>query len=306
MKSLIIGLFFSLLATGSTDQLTVDHQGKTISAVSRSEFSHPLLGEPFIDHGKYEAFIEKVDQKVYRAPVNASIDENGKIIPEQAGIKLNRTAFTEQFYTSFLKKGSSRIEVPTISIFPKVDSELLSQLMEKQIGQYVTYFNPRNKNRTLNIVLAAEAINNHVIFPGERFSFNGVVGKRTVEKGYLPAPVIVKGELSEGIGGGICQVSSTLFNAVDNAGIHILERYSHSKSVPYVPEGRDATVSWYGPDFSFKNNFNQPILIRANIYGGKVIVKVFSSDLVNNKPRNVPQASKLLPLETIYMEEMKR
>lgn len=304
--SLIIGLIISLQAIGSTDHLTLEHQGKTLSAVNRAEFSHPLLGEPFINHDKYKEFMEKLDQQILRAPVNAFIDKNGKIIPEQAGLKLNRIAFTEQFYRYFFNKGPSRIEVPTISIYPKVDSELLSQIREKQIGRYVTYFNPRNKNRTLNIVLAAEAINNHVIFPGETFSFNGVVGKRTVEKGYLPAPIIVKGELSEGVGGGICQVSSTLFNAVDNAGLHILERYSHSKSVPYVPEGRDATVSWYGPDFTFKNDYNQPVLIRTHIYGGRVIVNVYSSDMINYKPRKVAPASDLLPIETIKFGLMKK
>ncbi|EIJ78128.1 putative factor for cell wall maintenance or synthesis [Bacillus methanolicus PB1] len=303
--SLIIGLFISLQSIGSTDHLTVEHQGKTISSVSRTEYSLPFLAEPFIDQEKYKGFLEKLDQLVYQAPVNAFIDENGKIIPEKAGLKLNRTAITEQIYDYFFNKGPSRIEVPTISLYPKVDSELLSHIREKQIGHYITYFNPRNKNRTLNIILAAKAINNHVIFPGETFSFNGVVGKRTVEKGYLPAPIIVKGELSEGVGGGICQVSSTLFNAVDNAGIHILERYSHSKSVPYVPEGRDATVSWYGPDFIFENNYNQPILIRAHVYGGKVIVKVYSSDLINYKPRKVSPASGLLPMETMFMEGMK-
>ncbi|MFP3440966.1 VanW family protein, partial [Pantoea sp. SIMBA_133] len=117
-----------------------------------------------------------------------------------------------------------------------------------------THFRKNNLERTSNIELAAEAINNTVVFPGETFSFNQTVGKRTKERGYLPAPIIVKGELSEGIGGGICQVSSTLFNAVDQAGVQIIERYSHSRSVPYVKPGRDATVSWYGPDFSFRNH----------------------------------------------------
>jgi vancomycin resistance protein YoaR len=145
--------------------------------------------------------------------------------------------------------------------------------------------------------LATEKINNTVVFPGEVFSFNGVVGKRTKEKGYKKAPVIVKGELSEDIGGGICQVSSTLFNAVDQAGVIILERYHHSKRVPYVPQGRDATVSWYGPDFTFRNAYNQPLLIRAKILGGQVIITVHSSDLINVKRRKVPSASKQLPQE---------
>ncbi len=86
--------------------------------------------------------------------------------------------------------------------------------------------------------MAAEAIDNHVVFPGESFSFNETVGERTKEKGYQRAPVIIEGELAEDIGGGICQVSSTLYNAVDIDGMEIVERYSHSRSVPYVrPDG---------------------------------------------------------------------
>src|SRR5699024_7644450 len=106
-------------------------------------------------------------------------------------------------------------------------------------GSYVTYFKETNKERSHNIRLSTEAINNHVVFPNDEFSFNEVVGERTKEKGYMKAPVIVKGELSEDIGGGICQVSSTLFNAVDLKGIQTVERYSHSRSVPYVPQGQD-------------------------------------------------------------------
>ena len=87
----------------------------------------------------------------------------------------------------------------------------------------ITYFNPHNKERSHNIKLATSAIHNHVIFPHESFSFNETVGERTVQNGYKKAPVIVRGELSEGIGGGICQVSSTLFNAVDHANLKIVD-----------------------------------------------------------------------------------
>ena len=86
------------------------------------------------------------------------------------------------------------MEIPILKVYPKVDSELLSDIRSMRIGRYVTSFNPQNKKRSNNIQLATKAINNHVVFPGETFSFNKVVGKRTVAKGYLRAPVIVKGE----------------------------------------------------------------------------------------------------------------
>nr|WP_245780865.1 VanW family protein [Gracilibacillus orientalis] len=278
-------------------ELVVTYQGEPITSVSRAEFMVPMFDEPVIDEDKYIQFIKEFDQEIYQEPVDATLDKNGVIVPGQVGYKLHRQKFKELFYAFIFKNEPARIEAPILKIHPNVDSELLANIRTQQIGQYITYFNTNNKERSHNISLSAEAINNHVVFPGKTFSFNKVVGKRTKEKGYMPAPEIVKGEVSEGIGGGICQVSSTLFNAVDRAGAQIMQRYSHSKRVPYVPPGRDATVSWYGPDFTFKNNFNQPLLIRSKTLGGKVIIEIYSSDMVDYTPRKVPDASKELPKE---------
>ena len=248
----------------------------------------PFLTLPLIDVDQYNQLVKKIDRQVYQAPINASIDNQGHIVPERVGYRLNHQAFTEQFYAFLFGSGPNQLEVPLQTIYPKVDSELLADIRVQKIGQYVTYFNTHNKNRSHNLLLAAKAINNYVVLPGETFSFNQIVGMRTSDKGYMRAPVIVKGELSEGIGGGICQVSSTLYNAIDRAGMQIVERYSHSRSVPYIPPGRDATVSWYGPDFRFKNIYNQPILIRTNTHHGKLIINIYSSDRIVYKIRKVP------------------
>ncbi|MFD1737745.1 VanW family protein [Bacillus salitolerans] len=288
---LLLLLIFPHLQVSTEENFTVHFNGEIIASVSRNDFAttHPDI--PIIDDEKFYQFILDLEEKVYIAPVDAKIDEAGSIQKEQAGRRLHHQKLLEAFHQYYYGDGPRLIEVPTLTIYPKVDSELLASIKVKRIGQYMTYFNSRNKTRTHNIGLATESINNHVVFPGEVFSFNGVVGKRTKERGYLPAPIIVKGELSEGIGGGICQVSSTLFNAVDQAGVKIVKRYSHSKRVPYVPPGRDATVSWYGPDFTFKNNYNQPILIRAKSMEGRVYISIYSSEAINYEPRNVPSAS---------------
>ena len=243
-----------------------------------------------VDYEKYSKFIKQLDQKVYREPINAVLNDHGSIVPGRVGYKLYQQAFMEKFYAYFYGQGPSKIEVPEMNIYPKVDSELLAHISTQQLGQYVTYFNSSNKSRSHNISLSAKAIDNHVVFPNETFSFNQVLGMRTRNKGYKSAPIIVKGELSEGVGGGICQVSSTLFNAVDRAGLQIVQRYSHTRSVPYVPPGRDATVSWGGPDFRFQNQYNQPILIRAKRYGGSMIITLYSSDVINSKLRKIPKA----------------
>jgi vancomycin resistance protein YoaR len=293
----IAGLFLLAQQNEIPDQITIDRNGQSMISVSRGQYAMDLIDIPVIDNGKLERLMDDMEKKIYRKPKNATINDEGRIVHEVAGAKLDRRAFAEQFYEHFYSQGSLKFEAPQIALYPNVDSELLANIRVHPIGYYVTYFNSNNKNRYHNITLAAKAINNHVVHPGETFSFNRVVGVRTPSKGYKQAKVIVRGEYSEGIGGGICQISSTLFNAVDRAGLKIVERYSHSRSVPYVPPGRDATVNWGGPDFSFINNYNQPILIRAQALPGRVYITLSSSDVINYKPRHVPSASDKLPEE---------
>lgn len=296
---LIFGLLLSTSSVEHDDKISINWDGEPVAEVHRSDFSIPWFGFPILNHTMLETLNNQLARQVTKQPVNAGLDDYGRIIPEEVGYILNQRKFKEQFTSSFFDTRSSKIIVPTLPIHPKVDSEIIANIRTRLIGHYITYFNSRNKERSNNIALAAEAINNHVVFPGETFSFNKVVGKRTATRGYQPAPIIVRGELSEGIGGGICQVSSTLFNAADRSGMKILERYSHSKQVPYVPPGRDATVSWYGPDFTFKNRYNQPILIRAKSYHGKMVVMIYSSDEINLEKRKIPSTSSHLPIPEV-------
>nr|WP_307405160.1 VanW family protein [Neobacillus ginsengisoli] len=270
------------------NSLFLTRDGKTVSIIDRTAFTFPYPGLPILNTKKYNQFLDNLDKQISVEPENAKLDQYGNILPERVGSRIYRQAFTEQFYSYYFGQRTVKMEVPMLSVYPSVDSELLGNIRTKRIGRYITSFNSQNKKRTTNIQLAAKAINNYVVFPGDTFSFNRVVGKRTAAKGYLRAKVIVRGEYAEDIGGGICQVSSTLFNAVDNAGLKIVERFSHSREVPYIPPGRDATVSWYGPDFVFKNKYNQPVLIQAKTLGNLLIIKVFSSDVVDYIPRKIP------------------
>ncbi|NHM30749.1 VanW family protein [Neobacillus terrae] len=275
------------------NNLVLTRNGQPITMVNPTDLSRSYPFLPIIDTEKLDKVIDQIDKNALKKPTNAIIDPYGNMIPEQLGYGLNRQLFTEQVYSYLFNNAASKLEIPIQTIYPKVDSELLAEIRNKKIGEYTTIFNSYNKERTKNLFLAAQAINNFVLFPGEVFSFNNIVGKRTSEKGYLPAPVIMKGEISEDIGGGICQVSSTLFNAVDNAGLNIIQRFSHSKEVPYTPPGRDATVSWNGPDFVFKNKYNQPVLIKAHTLRNNLIIEIFSSDVINYNPKKVPY----LPLQ---------
>ncbi len=133
------------------------------------------------------------------------------------------------------------------------------------LSNFKTKYNVNPKARATNIALAANSINGKIIKPGEIFSYNRAIGSTTAEKGYKKAKIFVNGKEEEGMGGGICQVSSTLYNAAKAAGMEIIERHPHSKKVYYVGDGNDAAVSPGGIDFKFRNikNFNVQIVAKA-------------------------------------------
>jgi vancomycin resistance protein YoaR len=289
--SCILGIILTSQPITYSDHLVITKNGIHVTTIKQEDFSYPYTDLPMIDARKYNQFLDNLDKHFSIQPENATINSNGEIVAEKIGSQIHRQAFTEHLYAYFFSHQSGKLEIPMLSVYPKVDSELLADIRSMRIGRYVTSFNPGNKTRSNNIDLATKAINNYVIFPGETFSFNKVVGKRTASKGYLKAPVIIRGEFSEDIGGGICQVSSTLFNAVDSAGLKIVQRFTHTRKVPYIPTGRDATVSWYGPDFVFKNTYKEPVLIRAKTLGHLLIINLYSSELIEYKPRKIPNAS---------------
>lgn len=133
---------------------------------------------------------------------------------------------------------------------------------ETQIGTYSTIIKDTTPGRLTNIRITCDIINGHIVNPGENFSFNNVVGKPTAERGYQEAKIIIDHKTETGIGGGNCQVSSTLYNAVLSIpSLAIIERHEHGKDVTYVPKGKDAAVSYGSLDFKFKNNNNYKVRI---------------------------------------------
>lgn len=275
--------------TVSATTVQIKDEDEKIKQIELSDYLLLHQMDMFIDWKRINHLTEQISESITKPPENAILDKEGNIESGKTGLTLDKRAFEELIGDAVVNQVQQDLDIPKKKLYPQVDTELLQQIKKNRLGTYTTFFKQTNKERINNIQLATEAINNHVIFPGDAFSFNDTVGKRTQERGYLRAPVIVKGELSEGIGGGICQVSSTLYNAVDSIGMDIKKRYSHSRSVPYVPPGRDATVSWYGPDFVFENPYSQPILIRAFSEKGKMIVTLYSSDAVRIKRRDVPE-----------------
>ena len=141
-------------------------------------------------------------------------------------------------------------------------------------GTFTTEFDIAQKNRTHNLDVAAKILDGTEIEPNGVFSFNEVIGLATEEKGYLPAKIFIDGKEVEGLGGGVCQLSSTLYNAAKQAGLEIVERHAHSKRVHYVPEGQDAAVAYGGVDLKIKNITSSPVRIAARIEDNKCIVEM--------------------------------
>jgi len=145
------------------------------------------------------------------------------------------------------------------------------------LGEYTTKFTAEPKARNENINHAAETINGVVIEPGEVFSYNKTVGPTTKKNGYKRARIFIKGKKAYGYGGGVCQVSSTLFNAADAADMEIVERHNHSLPVEYVPKGKDAATSYGGIDFKFKNTREYPVEIETKVTDNSLTVQIVSA-----------------------------
>jgi vancomycin resistance protein YoaR len=167
-------------------------------------------------------------------------------------------------------------------IFRDVEPELTAKEAEEYgikelISSFTTDYNPRQTNRVANIKLLARLLDGQLVAPGEIFSFNGRIGPRTLERGFLPAPTIINGQLVDTAGGGACQVGTTLFNAAFFAGLKIIERHNHSFYISHYPAGRDATVSYGGYDLKFKNDYQSWILIKAWATQSRITISFYGT-----------------------------
>ena len=148
---------------------------------------------------------------------------------------------------------------------------------DQKLSEFETTIVDKAKDRINNVKLACDSINKKILKPGEEFSFNETVGERTAERGYKEASIIIDGKKEKGIGGGICQVSSTVYQAAVKADLEILERHEHSKKVPYIAKGEDATISGK-LDLRFKNNHNFPVKFEVATNGEIVTVVVYKDE----------------------------
>ncbi|WP_373897705.1 VanW family protein [Haloimpatiens sp. FM7315] len=240
------------------------------------EFNFDYDDEPI------KKLISEIEKEINKEPEDAAIKnlKSGdlSIIPEKNGEKLLSAKLSNQIRENIKKENlkSFKLEAPVEVRKPKITKEKLKNI-DSLITSFSTSYGTSSYERATNIKIATASINGYVLMPGEVFSFNEVVGKRTAEKGYESAGVIIGNKLESGLGGGVCQVSSTLYNAVLNAGLNSVERVHHTFPSSYVKMGRDATVDYGNIDYKFKNSFNHPIYIEGHAGGGVINFNIYGS-----------------------------
>lgn len=202
------------------------------------------------------------------------------IVPSQTGIGPDMDSLAVALTDKLVKGGGDRtVALITTRTEPSITTEKARSMgIKERISTYTTTYESGNKPRVNNIHLLGDSLDGKLVAPGGTFSFNGAIGERTAGKGYKEANAIVNGKLVPQLGGGICQVGTTLFNAVFESGLPVSERRNHSFYISHYPKGRDATVSWGGPDFKFKNDTDKWVLISVSYTSSSITISLYGTD----------------------------
>jgi vancomycin resistance protein YoaR len=252
-----------------------------------------------VDQAKMLATLQPMLKRINKAPVEASfkLTEGIKfnVTTSEKGKKVNTDKLLTYIQNKALTGGT--INLPVEEIMPKLTTaDLKAKAPKGFVSTYTTTY-ANNANRIINVKNAARMLDGRVIAPGETFSFNEKVGQRTVDNGYKDAFIIVNNKFIPDTGGGVCQVSSTLYNAVLLADLKVTERYNHSLRTTYVPLGRDAAVFWGQKDFKFVNTTNTYMVIRTKAANQKLTISLYGD------PNQVK--GKKISFQTVINETLK-
>lgn len=245
--------------------------------------------------GKIEEVSNTIKKELDKEKKEASIsfnDNKFNITKESIGIKVDNKKLTGNIINS-LNNDVYKINIPVEKVMPKLTKKELSKI-NGEIGKFTTYFSSSNTNRVQNIKVATEALNNKLLLKDEILSFNETTGKRDKSKGYKKADIIINGELVPGYGGGVCQVSTTLYNAVLLSNLEVIERYHHSIPSTYIEKGKDATVAYGYLDFRFKNPFDYPVYIYGESNENRVTFKIYGDK--NRKTNKIKIQSDIIEI----------
>lgn len=246
--------------------------------------------------------LDKIYSEIHTEPKDAYyIPEPFQLFREEDGVDF---AITMEEAKAIIASGDSEEYTIPLKLTPatKTIDDIGTEAFPYMISSYTTKYDASNTNRSGNLKIAADKINGTVLMPGEEFSYNEIVGKRTIQEGYTNAKIYENGQVVDGLAGGICQISSTLYNAVLLANLEVTERRNHSYTTTYVPAGRDATVVYGTQDFKFKNSRTYPIKIEARVANGIAEFKIHGiKEEVEYDIRIIPITTQTIPFATEYV-----
>ncbi|HBX22531.1 MAG TPA: hypothetical protein DEF34_02670 [Desulfotomaculum sp.] len=258
------------------------------------------LNEPVMREYLQNKFgpLEKGAQDAY---LKISNEDQVEVVPAVEGYSIDIDLLTESLVNQFVLSDNNSVNVPVKIIQPVVTTEQVREWgVTGLVAEFSTRFNPTQANRNHNIATAAGKMDGWMVQPGEVFSFNKTVGSRGVEQGYRMANVIVGNKLEEDLGGGVCQVSTTLYNAVLLANLAVEQRSNHSIPISYVPVGRDAAVAYDYLDLKFKNNLDSHVLIKSFVRNSDLTVKIYGAPNPDQKVQIKSWITKTMEPETVY------
>ena len=254
-----------------------------INAVSTGEKNDIAVTLDYAQPDKLE--VNAVYDELVKEPKDAAYEktEDGKIIVTEhaVGVKLDKAKL--EAAVKEVNEGKEATFDAEIVKPSKTKEDLEANLFSATLGTYTTDFSSSSSNRIHNITLASDSIDGTILMPGDTFSYNQTIGNPSLKNGYKVASVFENGKTTEGVGGGVCQVSSTLYSAVLYADLTVTERHNHSLTVAYVPRGQDATVAYGSLDFKFKNSTDYPIKVSSKVSGKKITVSLIGGKYADNR-----------------------
>jgi vancomycin resistance protein YoaR len=226
-------------------------------------------------------FFANLKKRVDHAPQDAGFAIGARnvvrVVPAEAGRELDEAATTRNLMAALLSTTNRRAELRVTSAAPeRTTQDAKAMGITGLVGAYQTFYGGV-PNRIHNVQLVARLIDDHYIAPGSEFSFNATTGERNADKGFLEAPVIINGELKSGLGGGVCQVSTTTFNAAYEAGLSITDRTNHALYISHYPQGRDATVNYPDTDLKFDNDTGHWLWLRTFVSASSLTVALYGT-----------------------------
>ena len=295
-----------VITKGKTGKvIKVDESAKYIKqAINNLQLENNSLELITEDSTPNEIDLDAVYNEIHKEPVNAYYSQNPYVVhPSENGMDFSITLDEAK---NMLKEEKDEYVVPLKVLYPSVTTNMIgTEAFPDLLSEFSTKYAASNKNRTTNLILASNKINGTVLMPGETFSYNKVVGARTIQAGYKEAPIYVSGKVEDGIGGGICQITTTLYNAVVYANLDIVERSNHQFVPSYAGPSRDATVVYGAIDFKFKNNRDYPIKITCSVSGGIANFKIWGLKSDNDYEVQISSRTTGKTSTAIYSEAYK-